>query len=128
MSFVKSYYKVIIWCLMIFILSSIPSAQIHTDSFLDFILRKSAHIIEFFVLFLFAVNSFDNKSSKKNLFLAALFSLIYAFSDEYHQSFVKGRGPSIRDVGIDSIGIALGVIYFKLLWSKTPQIIRNIFA
>jgi VanZ family protein len=41
---------------------------------------------------------------------AALFALsfsaaaLYAASDEWHQSFVKGRGPSARDVLIDSAG------------------------
>lgn len=128
MKLIKARYKVFIWCLLIFGLSSIPSAKIHTDSFLDFILRKSAHVFEFFILFLLTVNSFDKKYNNKNILISIIFSLLYAISDEYHQNFVQGRGPSVKDVGIDSIGIALGVVYFKLLWSKTPKIVKKIFT
>ena len=35
--------------------------------------------------------------------------------DEYHQSFVAGRGPSSRDVMIDSIGILAGVILVRIV-------------
>ena len=34
-------------------------------------------------------------------------ALAYAISDEWHQSFVPGRGATPRDVAIDGIGIAL---------------------
>ena len=40
---------------------------------------------------------------------------LYAMSDEFHHSFVGGRGPSFRDVGIDSLGAAAGVLCFLLL-------------
>ena len=35
--------------------------------------------------------------------------------DDYHQSFVAGRGPSSRDVMIDSIGILAGVILVRIV-------------
>ncbi len=47
--------------------------------------------------------------------LALLLALIYAASDEFHQSFVPGRHPSWVDVlGFDGGGalIALGLAYF----------------
>ncbi len=37
---------------------------------------------------------------------AAVISVLYAISDEYHQHFVEGRHGSPIDVAIDSIGIA----------------------
>lgn len=36
--------------------------------------------------------------------LALLLTLIAASMDEFHQSFVPSRGPSIRDVGMDMLG------------------------
>ena len=36
----------------------------------------------------------------------------YASTDEIHQMFVAGRGPSVRDVLIDSIGAFFGVLVF----------------
>ena len=44
--------------------------------------------------------------------LAWLFALLYAVTDEYHQSFVTGRYPSAWDVFVfDNLGalIALGI-------------------
>ena len=38
--------------------------------------------------------------------LAALIALVYACTDEYHQSFVETRNGNPVDVGIDAIGIA----------------------
>jgi VanZ family protein len=38
---------------------------------------------------------------------AALIALVYACTDEYHQSFVETRNGSPVDVGVDAIGIAL---------------------
>lgn len=42
--------------------------------------------------------------------LAGGFCVAFASLDEYHQSFVAGRGPSKKDVLIDSIGIFFGVL------------------
>lgn len=39
-----------------------------------------------------------------------LVGLIYAISDEFHQSFVPGRGPSWRDVCIDTAGVFAGIL------------------
>ena len=40
------------------------------------------------------------------------FSLFYACTDEFHQYFIPGRSATLRDIGIDCIGIALAVIIF----------------
>jgi VanZ family protein len=37
---------------------------------------------------------------------AAVISVLYAASDEYHQHFVEGRHGSPIDVAIDSVGVA----------------------
>jgi len=36
--------------------------------------------------------------------------VLFAVSDEFHQQFVPGRGPQVRDVFIDSSGAALGLL------------------
>ena len=41
----------------------------------------------------------------------------YAIFDEYHQSFVAGRGPSITDVGIDSLGVLTGILVILIIIS-----------
>ena len=53
---------------------------------------------------------------KKRWWLALLFALLYASSDEFHQSFVPGRHPSWVDVlGFDGGG-ALIALSLGLWW------------
>ena len=44
---------------------------------------------------------------------AAGLSLLYACSDEYHQTFVEGRTGKVLDVAIDSLGIALACLWLS---------------
>ena len=77
------------------------------------ILRKTAHATEYAILCVLAYRAFQLKmEEKKALFYAFLGSVVYAMTDEFHQSFIPGRGPSWRDVGIDSLGalVAIGVL------------------
>jgi VanZ family protein len=41
--------------------------------------------------------------------LAVVAAALYGASDEYHQSFVAGRGSTAVDVAIDTVGAVLGV-------------------
>ena len=128
----KNWLKVILWCALIFTLSSIPSARIHNDDWLDFVLRKTAHITEYFVLYLlfyFAINKNENTIwNSKNSIYASLFAIAYAISDEFHQSFVPGRGPSPIDVLVDSFGVLIGNIYLWKFFKKTPIKIQKLLT
>lgn len=73
----------------------------------DYIFKKSAHIIEYFILVLLWNRAIRHKSLSR----AILISLFYAFTDEIHQLFVPGRGGQLKDVAIDSVGILLATIY-----------------
>lgn len=95
---------------VIFYFSSIPSIKI-SEGALDILIKKTAHFTEFAVLYILYFKTFLN--CKKSIAMAVL----YAVSDEIHQSFVPARNPSIMDVGIDSLGIfcAHYLIKFKCL-------------
>ncbi len=41
---------------------------------------------------------------------AVLIAGLYSLTDEFHQTMVPGRGPSLRDCGIDTFGAALGIL------------------
>lgn len=90
----------------------------------DFLLRKFAHIFEYFVLTLLIFHAvFKSKQNKKTaLFLAAVSSLLYAMSDEYHQTFVFGRSGNVTDVIIDSFGIFLAALLILVLWKSFGKI------
>ena len=49
---------------------------------------------------------------------AAVLSLIYAVSDEYHQTFVAGRTGTWEDVLIDGLGIATSLLLIRVRQSR----------
>ena len=84
---------------------------------IDLPVRKLAHVTEYFLL---AVSvSFPLYVYRVRgiwlLLLAGTICVGFACLDEYHQSFVAGRSPSRKDVMIDSIGIAAGVILMQII-------------
>ncbi|MCD8503363.1 MAG: VanZ family protein [Bacillaceae bacterium] len=93
---------------------------------LEFILRKLAHIVVFFILTIvifYLVNQYTKKSITAAMF-AFIIATVLAALDEFHQSFVDGRVSSLIDVFIDLIGIStatfliLFAIFITKKWSK----------
>lgn len=78
---------------------------------LDFWVRKTAHFGIYFILSLsvFELARSYNIKFKYAFLIAAIYCLIYATSDEFHQLFVDGRGGQIRDVAIDFAGALSGL-------------------
>lgn len=81
-----------------------------------FIVRKTAHITEYFILCLLALNFTKSKFLSPNFYyISMIFSVLYACSDEFHQTFIQGRVGCVQDVGVDSIGVVLAAILFVLV-------------
>jgi len=116
MKFVKLWLPVLLWCSIIFYLSSIPGLKLFYGV-TDIILRKLAHMTEYFVLMLLLYRAFRKSCRMKFgtlLFSSAFLSFLYALSDEYHQTFILNRSGNFIDVAIDSIGIFAAVfVYLK---------------
>ena len=87
--------------------------------------RKGGHLTEYAVLcvlFWRVVASLHatyiplSFAQKRNGYLIAVAcSLVYAATDEFHQSFVPSRTASVYDVMIDTVGAALGLALYLLL-------------
>lgn len=109
------FLPALIWMGLIFYLSSIPNLKTDLDTVYDMILRKGAHMFEYFVLTLliwFALEPFQMwRVTKFNLVF--IFSFLYAVLDEWHQTFVFSRSGSPWDVGVDTIGIVIGLLAIK---------------
>ena len=89
-----------------------PSNCIHYTDRIHHTVRKIAHVTEYFLLAIsvsFPLYVYGVRGIWLPL-LAGFLCVGFAGLDEYHQSFVAGRGPSVRDVGIDSIGIFIGIL------------------
>jgi VanZ like protein len=50
---------------------------------------------------------------RRPLLWAVTISLAYACTDEFHQTFVRGREGTPRDVAIDAIGMAIVVLWLR---------------
>lgn len=103
------------WMGVIFYFSSQPDLKSDLPSTWDFIFRKIAHVSEYFVLCYLWYRALraQNISVMRSLFVAIIASIIYAVTDEWHQSFVTNRHAGAIDIVIDSIGVfSAGVMLF----------------
>ncbi|MFH1565901.1 MAG: VanZ family protein [bacterium] len=117
---IEKFLPLILWCVLIFIGSSLPSASASKNPLIDFIVHKSVHIVEYFVLFLFAYKAFNKK------FLASfIFVIFYSLSDEFHQRFVPGRNGRIKDSFVDLTGALLGALVIWKFLQILPHKLRN---
>lgn len=78
--------------------------------------RKMAHFTIYFILGFLTISYFKESYpiTWKMMFYTFLFCFFYACSDEVHQLFVPGRSGNIIDVGIDSFGSYLGILFYYL--------------
>ena len=72
------------------------------------LIRKSGHVTEYFILGILLFRAFRTDSKELHGLRWALSSLVivllYAASDEFHQSFVSTRTASLFDVEFDALG------------------------
>ena len=80
------------------------AGELHT---LEIFVRKGAHMTEYAVLFLLYRASLCCSGVARAGVKALLMTVGYALTDEFHQSFVPGRGPAVLDVAIDGCGALL---------------------
>ncbi len=113
-----------LWGALIFYLSSIPDLKSDFPNVYDFILRKLAHMFVFFVLTYFVASSFDSHRPCY-LFLAIVASVTYAMIDELHQAFVPTRDGNPRDIFVDSLGVYLGIWFYK--WWPPVELFKKRF-
>lgn len=114
----------VIWMSVIYYFSSHTRTQLAEDQILNFLIFKSFHVIEYAILFFLIFRS--SYFFKKNKFILSyrfilvfFITLLYAISDEFHQTLVPTREGIPRDVLIDLIGMIVmytGIkIKFKLI-------------
>ncbi len=82
-------------------------------------IRKAGHVIEYFILGLLLFRAFrgdlTGSWSWRWSFFAVIVVVLWAATDEFHQSFVPTRMASAVDVGIDTAGGILAQ-FVSVLW------------
>ena len=83
------------------------------------IIRKGAHVSIYTLVGIFIMSFISTYKIhlKYKFLISILVGLVYASSDEIHQSFIPGRTASIIDVGIDTAGVFLGIILVLIIIS-----------
>lgn len=90
--------------------------KIFGASVTDFIVRKTAHFLEFTGLCVLFNSALYFTKAKRQLILSTILTSLYAITDEVHQIFVDGRSCELRDWAIDSLGAICGAIGFFILF------------
>jgi len=96
-----------------------PNARDESLAVFHLLVRKAGHLTEYAVFATLAARAF--RASSHDLLrrhwvgCSLLLAVVYALSDEWHQSFVPSRTASIYDSLIDSMGalMALTIIWLR---------------
>jgi VanZ family protein len=129
MKLVKFWLPVFLWMTIIFLLSSRQRLQVADDFVVNFLFFKTLHILEYMVLYVLTFRAFkygsgDGLSMRAFLYAFAV-AVIYAISDEIHQTLVPTREGTLRDVIIDAIGATLAWIAINQLFPKAPNKLKS---
>lgn len=94
------------------------------------VIRKIAHFSIYTVvgILVMALISTYQIKEKNRIIISTIIGIIYACSDEIHQSFVPGRSPMITDVMIDTMGVILGILLIttiKLIIQKYQEKLKK---
>lgn len=132
--FLKYWLPLLIWMVVMFVGSTDLLSAEHTSRFIvpmllwlkpdmspqtigsiSFGVRKCAHVCEYAILALLLWRALRSgptlRMKMSSLFGTVLVACaIFAASDEFHQSFVRSRTASVRDVLLDSLGAISGLL------------------
>jgi len=95
---------------LIFILSSLPGSRLPDFGRWNIVFERGGHALGYALLGLAYYFALPRRLSIGYRCATALFmALLFALSDEYHQSFVQGRSSDLGDVAVDGIGAAMAL-------------------
>jgi hypothetical protein len=112
--------------LLIFLISAQPSSHLPYFDWADKLVKKSGHTVGYAILALLYWRAFEFKDGKR--WATWLLALLYAITDEFHQSFVPGRHPTISDVMIfDNFGVLISLwLVTQYRKQKRPDLFQPI--
>lgn len=130
MKFIKYWLPPILWAMAIFTVSSITVGSSSDFYWKDFVVKKTAHVVEYGILATLIYRALINSniSIKKAMLYSVILAFLYGATDEFHQSFTPGRGPKFTDVLIDTVGASLFIYGIIANIQKMPENIKRLFS
>lgn len=116
MAAVSRYGPPVALMALIFYLSS---RELRLNLDWEFTVRKVGHMAVFGTLFLLWWRALPERTP----WIAVVITVAYAISDEYHQTLVEGRSGTVRDVLVDTLGVA--VAWLTWTWWLRFQVHRR---
>lgn len=110
------WLPLLLWMAAIYVLSDQPKADIPSFGVWDWLVKKGSHFLAYGVLAGLAWRVFGER--KRPYLLAFLLTVLYAASDEYHQTFIPGRNGALVDVLIDSLGGLTALFILRKNWFR----------
>jgi VanZ family protein len=106
--------------LLIFIASAIPGSELPTFGGWDTIVKKGGHMFGYALLAAAYFHALNNRKriTPLQFILAVCMAILYAVTDEFHQSYTSGRTASLWDVCIDSVGGFIGPAVWYLIRTR----------
>jgi VanZ family protein len=96
---------------VIFYFSAQPAAAHH--AWWVIVIRKLGHVTGYALLTLLWAWALQGVV-RRPVLVAVCIAFAYACTDEFHQTFVRGREGTPRDVGIDAIGMAIAWLLIRM--------------
>jgi VanZ family protein len=94
------------------------SVGMEQEPLLNFLIFKTFHVIEYAILYFLLFRGYyslqdKNWSLPQKLLIPFIVAMLYAATDEFHQTLSPHREGTPRDVIIDTIGIFIMYSYIK---------------
>lgn len=117
---------------LIFYFSSKQNISVNdgeSKDLINFIVFKSIHILEYATLYFlfyraYTLTFLKRWNNKKIIVVSFVSTFLYCVIDEVHQTFVPTRNGTLRDLGIDLIGIFIMVLYTGYYFKSIRAILR----
>ncbi|RKU39431.1 hypothetical protein C6496_01505 [Candidatus Poribacteria bacterium] len=122
----KYWVPPVLYMVLIFAISSMEQPPLPMPEFEWLTIDKLYHFIEYAILGGLLTRAFVKAKptvvpSHLVWFMAALLSILYGASDEWHQSFVPGRFATLADWVADVVGSIAGVFGVYLYYRSRQQ-------
>lgn len=115
---VPRWFPAFLMMAIIFAFSSRAKDELPNFQDWEYFVKKSSHFLVYGLLAL----SYIRALPKRNYFLAWILAILYALSDEFHQSFVPGRTSSLVDAFVfDNLGAIVALVLHQYLTIKNNR-------